>query len=219
MSKVLIACEESQTVCKAFREKGHEAYSCDILECSGGKDEWHIQGDAIKVLYSQYWDLVIAHPPCTRLANSGVCWLTSRKEKTGYEWSDEENIYVNSNKEIWQNLYDACQFFNHFTLYGKAGNKIAIENTIQHKYAKRLIDKQTQVIQPYMFGHPEKKATCLWLYNLPNLKETDNVFLKMKTLPKNEQQKLHYLPPSKDRAKLRSKTFTGIALAMSEQWG
>lgn len=197
--KILVACEESQAVCIAFRELGFEAYSCDLIECSGGYPEWHIKGDAIEVLNKYKWDLVVAHPPCTRIANSGVMWLKKRN--------------------LWKDLDEAITFFNEFVRYGKAGNKIAIENPIPHKYAVEKIGKYTQVIQPYQFGHPERKATCLWLFGLPELKETNNVIKEMKKLPKNKQQRIHYLPPGEDRAKLRSKTFPGIARAMAEQWG
>lgn len=197
--KILVACEESQAVCIAFRELGFQAYSCDILPCSGGHPEWHIKWDAIEVLNKSKWDLVVAHPPCTRIANSGVMWLKKRN--------------------LWKDLEDATDFFNEFVKHGKAGNKIAIENPIPHKYAVEKIGKYTQVIQPYMFGHPERKATCLWLFGLPDLKETNNVMEEMRKLPKNEQQRIHYLPPGKERAKLRSKTFPGIARAMAEQWG
>lgn len=197
--RVLVACEESQTVTIAFRALGHEAYSCDILECSGGHPEWHIKWDAVKTLYGGKWDLVIAHPPCTRLANSGVRWLADRN--------------------LWSDLYTATQFFNHFTLYGKLGGKIAIENPIPHKYAVLEIGKYTQVIQPFMFGHTEKKATCLWLHNLPELKGTENVFDEMMKLKYSERAKVHSCPPGPERAKLRSKTYPGIARAMAEQWG
>ena len=197
--KILIACEESQTVCKEFRKLGHEAYSCDLQDQSGGFPEWHIKDDAIKVLNSQKWDLVIAHPPCTRIANSGVMWLEKRN--------------------LWDDLDKAISFFNEFVKYGKLGNKIAIENPIPHKYAVEKIGKYNQVIQPYMFGHLERKATCLWLFGLEPLKETKNVFKEMSSLPKSEQQRIHYCPPGPNRAKIRSKTFEGIAEAMANQWG
>ena len=196
--KILIACEESQTVCKEFRKLGHEAYSCDLQECSGCNPEWHIKKDAVKVLNSQKWDLVIAHPPCTRMANSGVMWLEKRN--------------------LWDDLDKATDFFNEFVKYGKQGNKIAIENPIPHKYAVQKIGKYSQVIQPYMFGHLERKATCLWLFGIEPLKETKNVFKQMSLLPKSEQQKIHYCPPGPNRSKIRSKTFEGIAKAMAMQW-
>lgn len=190
--KVLIDCEESQEVCKAFRELGHEAYSCDLHPCSGVHPEWHIQGDAIKALYSQKWDLVIAHPPCTRLANSGVSWIAKRN--------------------LWDDLKLAGKFFNEFQNYHrKTGTPMAIENPIPHKYAVEIIGRYTQIIQPWQFGHGEQKATCLWLYGLPELTPTNIV--------DGREQRLHRLPPTPDRAKLRSKTYPGIARAMAEQWG
>ena len=188
MGKVLIACEESQAVCIEFRKLGIEAYSCDIQDCSGGYPEWHIKGDAVEVLWSKDWSLVIAHPPCTRITNSGVSWL----EKRG----------------LWKDLAEGVSFFNHFVTYGFSGKKIAIENPIPHSYA--MIPRYTQLIQPWQFGHGETKATCLWLFGLPPLKETDVV--------KGREQRLHRLPPGPERAKERSKTFPGIAKAMAEQW-
>lgn len=206
--KILVSCEESQAVTKEFRRLGHEAYSCDILPCSGGYPEWHIHGDAIEALHSQSWDLVIAHPPCTRLANSGVRWLKERN--------------------LWGDLKEACKFFNEFKKYGESGNLIAIENPIPHKYAtlgfwidyKHVegIGGYSQLIQPYQFGHLEKKATCLWLFGLPELKETENVYNQMMQLDYKERAKIHYASPGKDRAKIRSKTYPGIAKAMAEQW-
>lgn len=118
---ILIACEESQTSCIAFRKRGFQAFSCDLQDCSGGFPEWHIKADAISVLNSKKWDLVIAHPPCTRMANSGVMWLEKRN--------------------LWKDLDEATDFFNEFVKYGKAGNKIAIENPIPHKYAVEKIGK------------------------------------------------------------------------------
>jgi len=190
--RALIACEESQSVCIEFRKKGHEAYSCDILPCSGGHSEWHIQDDAVYTLHRYEWNIVIAHPPCTRLANSGVRWLHER--------------------DLWEDMYRATEFFNHFVRHGLSGNKIAIENPIQHKYArKQILGSYTQIIQPWQFGHPEQKATCLWLYNLPKLQPTNIV--------SGREQRIWKMTPSPDRAKLRSKTFPGIAKAMADQWG
>jgi hypothetical protein len=199
--KILVACEESQTVTKAFRAKGHEAYSCDIEPCSGGYPEWHYQRDVTELL-GQEWDLIIAHPPCTYLTNAGVCWLTGKKAKPGR----------------WAQMEDGAGFFKMFLDH--PCEKIAIENPIMHKYAVEIIGrKHDQLVQPYMFGHLERKATCFWLKGLPLLKETWNRKEEMQKLPKREQQRLHYLPPSTDRAKLRSKTFEGIAQAMADQWG
>lgn len=188
--KILIACEESQTVCKAFRKLGHEAYSCDILESSGGHPEWHIQGDVLEQL-DKGWDMMIAHPPCTFLCNSGVCWLHKDKDR-------------------WDNMKKGAEFFK--KLLDCPIPLKCIENPIMHKYAVEIIGRrQDQLIQPWQYGHGETKATCLWLVGLPKLIPTNIV--------EGREQRLHKLPPSKDRAMLRSKTFQGIADAMAEQWG
>jgi hypothetical protein len=193
----LVACEESQQVCKAFRAKGHEAYSCDIMDCSGGHPEWHIKDDVLKHL-NDGWDLLIGHPPCTRLCNSGVVWLELRN--------------------LWGELDSAANFFK--ALLNANIPYIAIENPIPHKYAlKRIGRKYDQIIQPYMFGHAERKATCLWLKGLPLLKSTKNVKAEMEKLPKNIAQRIHYISPGKNRSIIRSKTFKGIADAMADQWG
>jgi hypothetical protein len=188
--RVLVACEESQAVTKAFRAKGHEAYSCDLQDCSGGHPEWHIKGDVIHQLYND-WDLVIAHPTCTRLTNSGVRWLAER--------------------DLWDDMYAACEFFNHFQSLGKSGVRVCIENPIPHKYAVEYIGKYDQIIQPWQFGHGETKATCLWLYNLPKLVPTDIVV--------GREQRIWKMSPGPERTKERSKTFSGIAAAMADQWG
>ena len=176
--RVLVACEESQAVCIAFRERGHEAYSCDIQPCSGGHPEWHLQCDALEMLKLR-WDLIIAHPPCTDLAVSGAKWF-EQKRKDGRQQAAVEN-------------------------------PVCIMSTMYRE--------PDQIIHPWQFGHPEQKKTCLWLKGLPLLHETNNVYDFMMTLPKNLRERNHYLPPSADRAKLRSKTYTGIARAMAEQWG
>ena len=188
--KVLVACEESQTVCLAFRSRGHEAYSNDIIECSGGHPEWHLQMDALEAVKLMDWDLMIGHPPCTRLCNSGVSWLAKR--------------------DLWDEMEQAAKFFK--KLLDADIPRIAVENPIPHKYALEIIGrKYNQLIQPWMFGHPETKATCLWLKNLPPVMPTDLRF--------GREQRLHRLPPGPDRAKLRSKTFQGIADAFAEQYG
>jgi hypothetical protein len=194
--KILVACEYSGIVREAFTKLGHDVTSCDILPTEiPGK---HYQGDIRDILYDN-WDMIIAHPPCTYLCNSGVCWL--RKDNTR-----------------WAKLDDGANFFKLFENHPCP--KIAIENPIPHKYAvERIGRKYDQLIQPYQFGHLERKATCLWLKGLPKLKETNNVKEEMDKLPKNKSQRLHYLPPRPERAKLRSKTFQGIADAMAEQWG
>jgi len=194
---ILIACEESGTVRDAFIEKGHNAISCDILDTSSPGP--HIIGDVLPLL-KYGWDLIIAHPPCTYLANSGVCHLTN---KTTLE-----------NTMRWAQMRRAVLFFS--TILHADCERICVENPIPHKYG--IGKSYTQIVQPWMFGHLEQKATCLWLKGLPKLIETNNVKEEMMLLPKNESQRLHYLPPGPDRAKLRSKTFQGIANAMADQW-
>ena len=196
--RVLVACEYSATVRDAFRAKGHDAWSCDLLP-TDGDPQWHYEGDVLEVI-GKGWDLMIAHPPCTYMTNSGVAWLHKDASR-------------------WEKLDEAAQFFR--ALLEAPVPRIAIENPIMHKYAKERIGglKQTQVIQPWMFGHMEQKATCLWLKDLPPLVPTNNVKAEMDALPNNQRQRLHYLPPSADRWKLRSTTFKGIAEAMADQWG
>lgn len=197
--KVLVACEFSGVVRDAFRNLGHDAWSCDILPTISEAD-YHIQNDVLSVLDNR-WDLMIAHPPCTYLANSGVCHLY--KDKSGLR-----DIRMTEGAEFFKQLLN-CNI-----------PKICIENPIMHRYAKDIIGQNyTQVIHPFMFGHMEQKATCLWLKGLPKLLETNNVKEEMLKLPLKERQRLHYLPPSKDRWKLRSVTFKGIAEAMASQWG
>lgn len=151
-------------------------------------------------------DMIIAHPPCIYLTNSGVCHL--------YIKGSGGKLNVGR----WAQLRAAAEFFNFIKNYDC--DKICIENPIPHKYAMEIIKTPyTQIIQPWMFGHMEQKATCLWLKGLPPLKPTNVVYDEMMKLPKNERQRLHYLSPSKDRSKLRSKTFTGIGDAMAIQWG
>jgi hypothetical protein len=195
--RVLVACEYSGTVRDAFIKAGHIAMSCDLLHTQ--RNGPHYQGDVFDVI-GDGWDLMIGHPPCTYLANSGVC-------------------HLHTDPDRWKQLDEGAAFFKR--LYESGIPKIAIENPIMHKYAKSRIGcgKQTQVVQPWMFGHTEKKATCLWLKGLPPLVETNNVKAAMELLPINQQQRLHYLPPSPDRWKLRSTTYQGIADAMAEQWG
>jgi hypothetical protein len=230
---VLIACEESQEVCKAFRAKGHNAFSCDLLPCSGGHPEWHIQGDVKGILYRPFfktvsgkeysfkeWDLVIAHPVCTRLANSGVRWLSSKKPRTGYEWNEKANRYLRTDQKIWADLYEGVEFVNYFILYGKLGHKIAIEQPVHHKYAiGELNGEYTQSIQPYMFGDMATKETHLFLYGLPELKETNNVYDEMMQLPYKDRALVHCASPGPERSKIRSKTYPGIAKAMADTWG
>lgn len=189
--RVLVACEESQAVTIEFRKLGHEAFSCDLQECSGSHPEWHIKGSVVDELYKVDWDLIIAHPPCTRLANSGVRWLAER--------------------DLWQEMYFACEFFNMFQAIGRQGVKVVIENPIPHKYAVEYIGKYHQIIQPWMFGHGEQKSTCLWLYNLPPLLPTEYV--------NGREQRIWKMTPGPERSKLRSKTYPGIARAFATQYG
>ena len=213
--RVLVACEYSGTVRDAFLELGHDAYSCDILPTESNPER-HYQCDIFDVI-DKGWDLLIAHPPCTYLCNSGVCWLY-KKIPSGKGWPNPVKFTKEKNEERWELMREGAEFFKR--LFESNIPKIAVENPIMHKYAKEIIGcKQSQVVQPWMFGHKEQKATCLWLKNLPLLKETDNVKEEMLKLTKEERQRLHYLPPSKDRWKIRSKTFEGIAKAMAEQWG
>ena len=207
--KVLVACEESQTVCKAFRERGHEAYSCDIQEPSGGHPEWHILGDAIATLGGGVittmdgkqhdvgkWDLLIAHPPCTYLSNAGARFLYPK----GVLNEDRLKLGLAA-KDFFMAFYNAdCE-------------KICIENPTPSRVYE--LPKYTQVIQPWMFGHPVQKRTCLWLKGLEPLKPTEIVEERQSSkVPGNWFNK-----GGKERQKNRAKTFPGIAAAMAEQWG
>lgn len=193
--KVLVACEESQEVCKAFRELGHEAYSCDIQECSGGHPEWHLKQDVLPLL-NEEWDLIIAHPPCTYLSNAGA-----------------RHLYPHGllNMERYEKGLEAKEFFMKF-LNCKC-EKVCVENPLPSKIF-RLPD-YSQIIQPYEFGHPYKKKTLLWLKNLPRLKPTCIVECPQSTKVAGNW----FNAGGKDRQKNRAKTFSGIAKAMAEQWG
>ena len=192
--KILVGCEYSQVITRALRRRGYNAYSCDLLPTEG-KPEWHIQDDVLNHL-DDGWDLAIFHPECTFMCNSGVSWLHKDDSR-------------------WDKLKLATEFF--YKLWNCNIPKICIENPIPHKYAN--LPKYTQIIQPYEYGHPERKATCLWLKNLPKLEPTRNVKKKMESLPKSQSQRIHYTSPGKNRGKIRSRTFTGIAHAMATQWG
>ena len=201
--KVLVACEESQAVCKAFREKGHEAYSCDIQECSGGHPEWHIQGDVLPLL-KEKWDLIIAHPPCTYMSKAGArfMYLTAG----------------NVNQERLEKALQAKDFFMQFM--NADCDKICIENPTPLKIVG--LPKESQVIQPYQFGHPYSKRTLLWLKGLPELKPTNILTEYTPYLPSNTGGFARGKGGSRGvahNAKDASKTFSGIARAMAEQWG
>lgn len=222
--KVLVACEESQTVCKEFRERGHEAYSSDLQEPSGGHPEWHILGDALNLLSKDCtefttmdgiththtsWDLVIAHPPCTYLSNAGACRLYPQKGVLNM------NRFVDGLK--------GKMFFMVFWLYGFFGNaKVCIENPVPSKVFE--LPEKTQVIQPYEYGEPYTKKTYLWLFNLPKLVPTNIVDERRPYICGNSEiwkkQAANGIVYGKEKsAKHRSKTFPGIAEAMAEQWG
>jgi hypothetical protein len=222
--KVLVACEESQAVTKELRALGHEAYSCDIIPCSGGHPEWHIEDDVIPLLngfigfytqdkmfhetvYYSKWDMIIAFPPCTYLTVTGNRWF---------------NVERYGEKAVKRHQYrrDAIKFFMNFA--NAECERIAIENPIGAMSTE--FRKPNQIIHPYMFGDAERKATCLWLKNLPELVPTNVVeprVIKYKN-GKGTDSPWHMetmsLPPA-ERAKMRSKTFPGIAKAMAEQWG
>lgn len=193
--KVLVACEESQRVCIAFREKGHEAYSCDIEPCSGGHPEWHIQDDVLKHL-DEGWDLIIAHPPCTYLSNAGARFLYPKGVL---------------NEERYKKGLEAKDFF--MKLYNADCPKICVENPVSSTIYN--MPKHTQEIQPYYFGHPFKKKTRLWLKGLEPLKPTNIVEISESTKIAGNW----FNKGGKERQKNRSKTFEGIAQAMAEQWG
>jgi hypothetical protein len=194
--KVLIACEESQEVCKAFRELGYEAYSCDILPCSGGHPEWHFQKDVFEVIEQEHWDLMVAHPPCTHLCVSGARHF---KEKIA-DGRQQEGI----------------DFF--MKLINAPIERICVENPICIMSSK--YKKPTQIIHPWQFGHEAEKTTCLWLKNLPNLTPTNIVGKgEIVTYKSGKKMSAWYSNiPAKERALIRSKTFPGIAKAMANQW-
>lgn len=201
--RVLVACEESQTVCKTFRELGHEAYSCDVLDCSGGHPEWHIKDDVLEHL-NDGWDLMIAHPPCTYLTVTGNRWFKP-------EYKDRF-----PNRE--QQREDGAKFF--LALANAPISHIAIENPLGIMSTRWR--KPDQIIQPYQFGHVEAKKTCLWLKNLPRLTPTKIMEPEYTTFKSGKRMATWYTNairlPKEERERLRSKTFEGIARAMAEQW-
>lgn len=229
--KVLVACEESQTVCKAFREKGHEAYSCDVIECSGGHPEWHIKDDVLKILnptykfdtvtsttikgiwfktvtgrryYIEKWDLIIAHPPCTYMSKAGARFMYL----TAGQVNPERLAKAMAAKEFFLKCLNAdCE-------------KICVENPTPLKIVG--LPKETQVIQPYQFGHPYSKRTLLWLKGLDRLEST-NILQEYKPfLPSNTGGFARGKGGSRGvvhNPKDASKTFEGIAKAMADQWG
>jgi len=212
--RVLVACEESQAVTIELRKLGHEAYSCDLLACSGGHPEWHYQKDVFEVIKGGGWDMMIAFPPCTHLAVSGAAWFEG-KRKDGRQQEGIDFFLKLANVPI---------------------DKIAIENPVG--IMSNLYKKPTQVIQPYYFGDETKKTTCLWLKNLPqlyhnskpNLFDTEITHVKPILIEfaskKSKSGKRNYsgaaakwFKSKEERSRERSKTFSGIAKAMAEQWG
>lgn len=194
--KVLVACEFSGTVRDAFIERGHDAVSCDLLPTESPGP--HVQGDVLDLL-DEGWDLMVAHPPCTYLANSGVRWLHERPDR-------------------WEKMREAAEFFK--SLLNAPVPKICVENPVMHKYAVEIIGrKHDQTIQPYEFGHPESKRTCLWLKNLPPLLPTGILSKKEGTTWENQTPSgQNKLGPSPDRWKERSRFYRGWAEAMANQW-
>lgn len=214
--KVLIACEESQTICKEFRKLGYEAFSNDIQECSGNHPEWHLQMDCFEAIKLEKWDLMIAHPPCTFLASSGVMWLSHPDDTSlPFEYRRPHPLYPDRRKD----MLDSVEFVK--KLYECDIPKIAIENPIGLLSTK--FKKPDQIIQPWMFGDEFSKSTCLWLKNLPKLVPTkivgkgeSIVYKSGRSMPKWYAD-AYYLP-KQDRQKLRSKTYPGIAEAIADQW-
>ena len=222
--KVLVACEESQRVCTAFREKGHEAYSCDVLECSGGHPEWHIQGDVLPLINGNCkfktmdgqvhevqgsWDLLIAHPPCTYLSNAGACRLYKKIDGKTY-----------IDRDRFEKGHEAKVFFEKFW-YADC-KRVAVENPTPS--AVYHLPDYSQIIQPYEYGHPYTKRTCLWLRGLPPLIPTNIVepvgpwVCGNAEIWKNQAANGIVYGKEKD-PRHRSKTFIGIAKAMADQWG
>lgn len=202
--KVLVACEESQRVCISFRDLGHEAYSCDIQPCSGGHPEWHIQDDALKVIMGGKWDMIIAHPPCTYLTTAGAVRMRVKGQII---------------KERYEKAMEAKKFFMAFL--NADCPKICVENPTPMKLIG--LPPYTQIINPYQFGEPWSKRTCLWLKGLPKLMPTEIItdyqpWVNGGCKDKNGNYRRFQGRNERD-PKTRSKTFWGIARAMADQWG
>lgn len=216
--KVLIACEESQTVCLAFRELGFEAYSCDIQDCSGGHPEWHIKGCALEEAYSGKYEMMIAHPPCTYLSKAGARWLHDKKTATQkVTLPNGETKMVNPHR--YAQAMEAKDFFLKL-LYAPI-DFVAVENPTPLKVVD-LPTHPVQVVQPYEYGHPYSKRTLLWLKNLPHLQPTNIVTVFTPYMPSNTGGLARGKGGSRGIAhdpKTASKTFKGIAEAMANQWG
>lgn len=201
--KVLVACEYSGIVRDAFIARGHNAISCDFYPTE--RPGPHFQGD-VRLILDWGWDMMIAHPTCKYLANSGAKHLyIGMKKQNGL------------NLERYVNMLKGCEFFN--VLKNANIPKIVVENPVIHGFALERVGKPTQSIQPYEHGHLESKRTCLWLKGVPPLKPTNNVYNEMMKLPKAEREKVHHMAPSENRWKDRSRTYEGIAAAFAAQWG
>lgn len=203
--RVLVACERSGVVRRAMRERGHEAHSCDVVEADDGSPH-HIRGDAVEAAYGHPWDLMIAHAPCTYLANSGAKWL--------YRGGQRRN---GEDPQRWADMREGAAFF--LKLANAPIKRKALENPIPHKYAANIIGRPMQIIQPWQFGHREMKATGLWLWNLPKLLPTDIVGPPPEDA--RERRKwavVHRMAPGPDRQRMRGVTYAGIASAMAAQW-
>ena len=195
--RVLVACEFSGTVRRAFSARGHDAWSCDLLPAEDRSNK-HIVGDA-RDLLSDGWDLMVAHPPCTRLCNSGVRWLSV--PPAGRTLA-----------EMWADLDEGAALFSAF--WNAPIERVAVENPVMHRHAKARIAnyaEPAQSIQPWQFGHGEVKRTCLWLRNLPPLRPTQVV--------DGRTPRVHHMSPGPDRWRERSRFFSGVADAMADQWG
>ena len=198
--KVLVGCEESQVVCQAFRKRGHEAYSCDLLP-TRGKRKWHMQQDIMTAIPLAYWDLIILHPDCTNMAvcNNSLCAKGKPRHQDrldDIEWTVK--------------LWELARFHSH---------SVALENPASTIFpVLRKYGAVVQYIQPCQFGHPEQKKTGLALDRLKPLVETNNVYDEMMKLPKHKRERMHYMSPGPNRKRDRSRTYDGIGDAMAEQW-
>jgi len=217
--RIIIACEESQTITKAFRALGHEAFSCDLLDCSGGHPEWHFKEDIFKVLERESkFDLMIAHPPCTMIAGSSVQWLSHPEDKhLPFDDRRPHPKYPNRRNDMLESIEFVKKLYNCYI------EKVCIENPVGVLGTRWK--KSDQIIQPYQFGDEATKTTCLWLKNLPPLKHTKLVgkgerivFTSGKSHPKWYAEALSKAKTKQERQTLRSKTFQGIANAIAEQW-
>lgn len=209
--RVLVGCEFSGVVRRAFRERGHDAWSCDLLE-SEDKSEFHFCG-YVEDHLDDGWDMGIFFPPCTYILNSGCKHLYIGGRRWNPDGSENERCM-----ERWNEMKSGALFFKD-CLNSKIP-KVCCENPVMVGYAQKIVGQRwTQKIHPWQFGHPESKATCLWLRNLEPLTETNNVYDAMMLLPRKERERIHYMSPGPGRGLERSRTFDGIGMAMASQWG